>query len=80
MNRNLQSSDLRQVIVYLVAGIGSRQYSWTDYCIFNPRMAVYYKGRVDELLGYLSGRTAPEVISDVMNALMDREQPLETRF
>jgi hypothetical protein len=80
VNRNLQSSDLRQVIVYLVAGIGSRQYSWTDYCIFNPRRALYYKGRVDELLGYLSGRTAPEVISDVMNALMEREQPLETRF
>jgi hypothetical protein len=80
VNRNVQGGDLRQVICYLVAGLGSRQYSWTDYCIFNPRLAVSYRGNIDELLAYLSGRTAPECITDVLDALMEREQPLETRF
>ena len=80
VNRNVQGGDLRQVICYLVAGLGSRQFLWTNYCIFNPRLAVFYTGRIDELLAYLSGRTAPECITDVLDALMEREQPLETRF
>lgn len=80
VNRNVQGGDLRQVLCYLAAGLGSRQYAWTDYCIFNPRLAVSYTGRIDELLAYLSGRTAPECITDVLDALMEREQPLETRF
>lgn len=80
VNRNVQWRDIRQVICYLVAGLGSRQYAWTEYCIFNPRLAVSYTGRIDELLGYLSGRTAPECISDFLDALMEREQPLETTF
>ena len=80
VNRNIQGGDLRQVICYLVAGIGSRQFWWTNYCIFNPRLAVSYTGRIDELLAYLSGRTAPECIIDVLDALMEREQPLESRF
>ena len=80
VNRNVQGGDLRQVLCYLVAGLGSRQHSWTDYCIFNPRLAVSYSGRIDEILAYLSGRTAPECITDVLDALMEREQPLESRF
>jgi len=80
VNRNVQGSDLRQVLCYLAAGLGSRRYAWTDYCIFNPRLAVFYAGRVDELLAYLSGRTAPECITGVLDALMEREQPLEARF
>jgi hypothetical protein len=80
VNRNLQSGDLRQVMCYLVAGLGSREYSWTDYCIFNPRLAVTYSGKVEELLAYLSGRTSHECIADVLDALMEREQPLEAKF
>ena len=80
VNRNLQSSDLRQVICYLIAGLGSRRYVWSEYCIFNPRLAVYYYGRIDELLAYISGRTPHECIASVLDALMEREQPLEARF
>jgi hypothetical protein len=80
VNRNIQWRDLRQVICYLVAGLGSRQYNWTEYCIFNPRLALSYTGRIDELLSYLSGRTAPECISDFLDALIEREQPLESLF
>jgi hypothetical protein len=80
VNRNLQGGDLRQVLCYLFAGIGSRQFAWANYCIFNPRWAVSYTGRIDELFAYLSGRAAPGCIIDVLDALMEREQPLETRF
>lgn len=80
VNRNLLSIDLRQVLCYLVAGLGSREYAWTHYCIFNPRLGVAYSGRVEELLSYLSGRTLPECIADVLDALMEREQPLESKF
>lgn len=80
VNRSVQGNDLRQVICYLIAGIGSRQFSWINYCIFNPRLAVLYMGRIDELLSYLSGRTGPECITDVLDALLEREQPLESRF
>ena len=80
VDRKIQPDHLRQVICYFVAGIGSRQYAWTDYCIFNPRKAVSYRGRVDDLLGYLSGRTAPECIRDFLDALLEREQPLEAKF
>jgi hypothetical protein len=80
VHRNLQSSDLRQVICYLVAGLGSRQFTWTEYCIFNPRLAVFYHGRIDELLAYISGRTPHECINSFQDALMDREQPVESRF
>lgn len=80
VNRNLQTTDLRQIICYVVAGLGSRHYAWSEYCIFNPRLAVYYHGRVDEFLAYLSGRTPYECIASVMDALMEREQPIETKF
>lgn len=80
VNRNLQSGDLRQVVCYLVAGIGSHQFAWTDYCIFNPRLAIYHTGKIQELLAYVSGRTSHECIADVLDALMEREQPLESRF
>lgn len=80
VNRNIQGGDLRQVLCYLVAALGSRQYSWINYCIFNPRLAVFYHGRIDELISYLGCRTAPEVITEVLDSLMEREQPLETRF
>ena len=80
VNRNLQSGDLRQVVCYLVAGLGSHQFAWTDYCIFNPRLAIYHTGKTEELLAYISGRTSHECIADVLDALMEREQPLETRF
>ncbi|MEK7793678.1 MAG: hypothetical protein AAB353_04070, partial [Candidatus Hydrogenedentota bacterium] len=80
VHRNLESTDLRQVICYLVAALASRQYAWTDYCIFNPRLAVVYRGQVEEFLTYISGRTPHECVVDVLDALMEREQPLETRF
>jgi hypothetical protein len=80
VNRNLQSGDLRQVVCYLIAGLGSRQYSWSEYCIFNPRLAVFYYARVDELLAYISGRTPHECITNALDALMEREQPIESRF
>ena len=80
VNRNLQSNDLRQVLCYLFAALGSHQYSWTDYCIFNPRLAVFTTGKVDTLLSYISGRNSYDCISDVLDALMEREQPLESRF
>ena len=80
VNRNLQSGDLRQLICYLVAGLGSKEYAWTDYCFFNPRLAVVYRGKVDELLGYLSGRESHEAIANTMSVLLEREEPTETRF
>ncbi len=80
VNRNLKSGDLRQVVSYLVAGLASHQFAWTDYCIFNPRLAIYHTGKIEELLAYISGRTSHECIADVLDALMEREQPLESRF
>ena len=80
VNRNLQYGDLRQVLCYLFCGLGSKDYSWTRYCIFNPRQAVHYTGAVSDLIGYLSGRTADECIYNVLDALMEREQPLESAF
>lgn len=80
VNRNLQSGDLRQVVCYLVAGLGSHQFAWTDYCIFNPRLAICHTGKTEELLSYVSGRSSHECIADVLDALMEREQPLESRF
>lgn len=80
VNRNLLSSDLRQVIIYLVAGNHSREFAWKRYCIFNPRVGVYFDGEVNDLLGYLSGRTPPECINSVVDALMEREQPLDAKF
>jgi hypothetical protein len=80
VNRNLQGSDLRQLLCYLITGLASHKYAWKRYCIFNPRRAVYYSGRIDEFLAYLSGRTPHECINDVLDALMEREQPLESKF
>lgn len=80
VNRNLQYSDLHQVLCYLFCGLGSKEYSWTRYCIFNPRQAVYYSGSISDLLEYLSGRSADECIYNVLEALMEREQPLESSF
>jgi len=80
VNRNLQYGDLHQILCYLFCGLGSKEYSWANYCIFNPRQAVQYSGSVSELLGYLSGRTADECIYNILDALMEREQPLEASF
>jgi hypothetical protein len=80
VHRNLQSGDLRQVVCYLIAGLGSRQFTWSEYCIFNPRLAVFYHGRIDELLAYISGRTPHECITSALDALAEREQPIESKF
>jgi len=80
VNRNLEYTDLRQLVCYIVAGLGSREYVWTNYCFFNPRLAVVYMGNIEELLGYISGATTYEVVAGVLDALMEREQPIETRF
>ncbi|MBK1884059.1 hypothetical protein JIN85_16690 [Luteolibacter pohnpeiensis] len=80
VNRNLQYTDLRQLLCYLFCGLGSKKYSWTRYCIFNPRLAVHYTGTISGLLEYLSGRPLNESIYNVLDALMEREQPLESLF
>jgi hypothetical protein len=77
VNRNLSSADLRQTICYLVAGVGSGKYKWRNYCLFNPRRAVYFPGNVNVLLSYLSGKSALDCIDEVLASLMEREQPLE---
>jgi hypothetical protein len=80
VNRNLQSVDVRQLLCYLVAGLGSKEYAWEGYCFFNPRLAVSYTGSVNELLGYLSGQNPSDAVADTMDALMHREELIEWKF
>lgn len=80
VNRNLLTSDLRQVMIYLVAGNHCREYASKRHCIFSLRIGIYFDGQVSDLLGHLSGRTPPECINSVVDPLMERQQPLEAKF
>ena len=69
VSRNFRSSDLRQLLVYLALDWARVQPSWNKGCLFNPRRAVWADFPVDWLVRRLSGRTASETFSDLVDAL-----------
>ena len=75
VNRSIQSHDIRQLVTYLIAGLHSKKFNWSKYCIFNPRRAEIYRGSVSDLLLYLSGVQPAICIHDFSLALEQREEP-----
>ena len=62
VNRNFQSNDVKQVLIYLAlqAATGTRR--WTDAGLFNPRRATWCQFNVDSFVGWLSGGRSPQEV------------------
>ncbi len=80
VNRNLTSSDFRQLLVYLALGLGSGQYAWSNAVFFNPRRATFYSFDVATLVSYLSARNASDVFDEFIYYLSERETDLVPAF
>jgi hypothetical protein len=80
VNRNLTTSDFRQLLVYLALGLGAGQYTWHDAIFFNPRRATYYSFEATTLVEYLSARNVSDVFDEFIYFLSEREMDLEPTF
>jgi hypothetical protein len=80
VNRNLTTTDFRQLLVYLALGLGAGQYSWHDAVFLNPRRATFYSFEVATLVEYLSARNVSDVFDEFIYFLSEREMDLEPAF
>jgi len=81
VRRNVAGKDIRQLLVYLALGTASGRYSWTHAGIFNPRMGLYHKFKIEGFVGLLSGNmSASEVFHEMISYLSSREIQIDTVF
>jgi hypothetical protein len=81
VDRNIAGKDIRQLIVYLaLQGItGNRK--WTYAGFFNPRRAVYYEFRVDEIMSQMSGgKPSLEVFQELIDFVSRRDIQIDSVF
>ncbi|MCG3175671.1 MAG: hypothetical protein MOGMAGMI_00604 [Candidatus Omnitrophica bacterium] len=76
VSRNLSSTDIKQMLCYLIAGQASGRYHWRQFCFFNPRRAIYYMGDSDWLISALSGKSTLDVVTQFKCALAEVEYPI----
>jgi hypothetical protein len=80
-DRNLASKDIRQLIIYLaLQGItGNRRWDYAGF--FNPRRALYYEFRVDEVIRELSGgKSSLDVFQEISDFITRRDIQIDSVF
>ena len=65
VERNFRSVDLKQLITYTSLNYLSSTYQIKKVGLFNPRKGIYWKIELDELCSEISGRPAPELLSEI---------------
>ena len=73
VDRNLRSTDIRQVLIYCALNYKSRQYDIGTVTILNPRRAVRFTFKVEALVARVSRRTSTEVFHQITDFLSDFE-------
>ncbi|MCW3054362.1 MAG: hypothetical protein JWN14_3532 [Chthonomonadales bacterium] len=79
VDRNLRSTDIRQVLTYCTLNHFSGQYDISNAVILNPRRGSEYTFNIEELVSRTSGKTAPELFQEIMEFLLDLESKHQDR-
>jgi hypothetical protein len=81
VTRNFSASDIRQLVVYLALDHANGKRRWKFLGLLNPRRGIYADISVDYILFRLSGgRSAPEVLDDVLKLLSARGMVADAKF
>jgi len=73
VDRNLRSTDIRQVLIYSALNYKSKQYDIETVTILNPRRAVKFSFKVEALVARISRKTSTEVFHQITDFLSDFE-------
>jgi hypothetical protein len=71
VDRNLRSSDIKQVLIYCVLNRYSRQYEIDSFTILNPRRGLEFHFDLESFSQKISGKTAAELFHEVAEFLCD---------
>jgi hypothetical protein len=81
VDRNFNSKDIRQVIIYLALDFLSGQRRWTSAIMFNPRRSFVARFNPAQFIGYVSaGRSESQVYRDIESFLLHRDFHQEQFF
>ena len=64
--RFFRSIDLRQLLVYSALNRQAASYDLDSLGVFNPRIGIYYTGSLGEICFEVSGKSADELLSDIV--------------
>lgn len=73
VNRNFNSSDLRQVLVYLCLNHSSSQFDISEIELLNPRLGVYYRTPVRAFCEQISGEPPLSLYGKMMDVLANED-------
>ncbi|THF52953.1 hypothetical protein E6C50_01735 [Flavobacterium supellecticarium] len=80
VNRNFQSSDLKQLLIYLALKQVSEQTTWSYAGLYNPRKGTYCRFNVRNLVYNISGGKTPnEAFEGLLNGLV-RDIEIDSKF
>lgn len=64
--RFFRSVDLRQLLIYSALNKEAGTYQFTDIGMYNPRIGIYYQGKLSEVCYEVSGRSGEELLGDII--------------
>lgn len=80
VNRNFQSKDLRQLLIYLALSSISGEQRWSDAGLMNPRRAVWCSFSVEPFVRLISGGRSLKEVSEELLAEISRDVQLDSVF
>ena len=80
VNRNFQSKDLKQLLIYLTLSSIAGEQRWTDAGLVNPRRAVWYEFPVEPFVKLISGGRSLKEVSEEFMAEISRDVQLDSIF
>ena len=80
VNRNFQSKDLRQLLIYLALSCIAGEQRWSDAGLVNPRRAVWCSFSVEPFVRLISGGRSLKEVSEELLAEISRDVQIDSIF
>ena len=80
VNRNFQSKDLRQLLIYLALSSIAGEQRWSDAGLVNPRRAVWCSFSVEPFVRLISGGRSLKEVSEELLTEISRDVQLDWSF
>jgi hypothetical protein len=64
--RFFRSVDLRQLLIYSALNKEAGSYEFDEIGMYNPRIGIFYQGKLSEVCYEVSGRSAEELLGDII--------------
>ena len=80
VNRNFQSKDLKQLLIYLTLSSVAGEQRWTDAGLFNPRRAMWCRFPVEPFIRLISGGRSLKEVSEDLIAGLSRDVQIDVMF